>query len=511
MGVEKPSKPSDAKCVWLIAGLYFRFLTRKVLRAGVLKQKSTRLGIAVLLVLFMVMVGIVSYSMLGNVGAPLMDVVLDSYGISGVLIASLVFAIVTLIFSKSSQLQALTMQLPVTNRHRAAAMAVFEMGMLIVGMAIFFGPYLVALCLRTGSQWFGRSMLACVFPGLCVFFLFAVVYAAADRLLTFLPSRWRSVMLELLLAAGFFGVYKWQVWSIVALGKNYVDGGHEFIASRSFVMLADRTNGVVATLLWLALIAMCCVVYVLIVPDAVIRDFRYVKVPCARLGARRCERAARRGVDRYARVVRRGGRALAKAYVIRSVRAYETIQALVMAVALYAVLAAHRNMSPVYAADVMLVASLFAYVDTEPLRNLEIWGRAVSLRTSVRHYLLILLGQFIPSCCVFLAMCVSEAVLTRHVAWGTDAIVLGILAASTLLFVLAGVLFPPHRDNPFSVGISLTVVMTLLIVVAVSVVSLRLPILAKLVLGICAVGVCLYFSIYGIYVNERNKRNEVRH
>lgn len=151
MGVEKPSKPSDAKCVWLIAGLYFRFLTRKVLRAGVLKQKSTRLGIAVLLVLFMVMVGIVSCSMLGNVGAPLMDVVLDSYGISGVLIASLIFAIVTLIFSKSFQLQALTMQLPVTNRHRAAAMAVFEMGMLLVGMAIFFGPYLVALCLRTGS------------------------------------------------------------------------------------------------------------------------------------------------------------------------------------------------------------------------------------------------------------------------------------------------------------------------------------------------------------------------
>ncbi|MGO5288085.1 hypothetical protein [Pseudoscardovia suis] len=500
MSVEKPSKPSEAKRVRLIAGLYCRFLTRKVLRAGILKQKSARLGIAVLLELFMVMVGIVSYSMLGNVSAPLMDVVLDSYGISGVLIASLIFAIVTLIFSKSSQLQALTMQLPVTNRHRASAMAVFEMGMLLVGMAIFFGPYLVALCLRTGSQWFGRSMLACVFPGLCVFFLFAVVYAAADRLLMFLPSRWRSVVLELLLAAGFFGVYRWQVWSIEALGKNYVDGGHEFIASRSFVMLADRTNGAVAGFAWLALIAACCVVYVLIVPDAAIRDFRYVKVPCVRLGMQRGRCAGQRG--RWA---------LAKAYVIRSVRAYETIQALVMAVALYVVLAVNRNMSPVYAADVMLVASLFAYVDTEPLRNLEIWGRAVSLCTSVRHYLLILLGQFIPSCCVFLAMCVSEAVLTRNVAWGTDAIVLGVLAASTLLFVLAGVLFPPHRDNPFSVGISLTVVMTLLIVVAVSVVTLRLPLWAKTVLGACAVGVCLYFSIYGIYVNERNKRNEVRH
>lgn len=506
----------------LISGLYFRFLTRKILHAGILKNKSTRLGIAAVLGTFMVMVGFMSYYMLGNLRGPLADVILDSYGISGMLVSSLIFIVVTLIFSKSTQLQELTLQLPVTNRHRAVAMAVFEVAMLFAGLAIFFGPYFVALCWRTGSGFVGRSLLACLFPSVCSFFVYAVVYASAERLLGWLPARWRSLALEALLAVGFMGVYRWQARSIDDLGRNFIDGDHRFIVSRSFVMLADRMNAAVAVGAWALAIVVCCVVYVLIVPDAVVRDFRYIKVPVVRLGPRRWQANSRSDAHptgswtadsadtaSFGRVRRRSNLALARGYLIRSIRAYETSQAFIMAIALYALLAAYRNVPPVYAADIMLVASLFAYVDTEPLRSLEIFGHRPSLRTSARHYALILVGQLVPSLCVLLAMCVSEALLTRSVAWRTDGIVLGILVASTLLFVLVGVLFPPHRDNPFSVGISLAVVTALVVVSAASIEALRIPLWGQVLCGVCAVGVCLYFSIYGIYVNERNTRNEI--
>lgn len=469
-----------------ILRVYHLFIVRKVMKTGILKQTPVRIGIVVIALLFMCMAGSFSWYVLKDFGDSTMTFILDCYGTVAVSVAMIVLMVVKLIFSRSGQLLEMTAQMPVSKKQRSLAQAVFELFMVFAGFTLVFAPYAVALVVHSGLESMLEVLAGTVFPGMVAYLLFASLVTFVQRILQAPLRRCVPVALEVLMVVMFFAVERWQLYAIRVISDDYLDGTHRFVPSRIFMTVLDKHGGWAATLAFVVVLVALCALYAVLIPPAEITQSRYVGFPKLFSRCGKCT--------------------LVHAYLLRSFRAMETALAAVLAVGLFAVLLRYRVTEPTYACDIMICSSLYAYVDTGSLRVLDIHARAATLADAARHYALIVMAQSAPALALWSGFAVCDGVVSR----GFDAVAclksLVFVIAGTCILVLVGILFPPIKDNPFSVGISVVVSVALVALVLVAVIGLRLPAWSLGLMGTAGVAACIFFSVYGMYVNERNIR-----
>lgn len=83
-----------------------------------------------------------------------------------------------------------------------------------------------------------------------------------------------------------------------------------------------------------------------------------------------------------------------------------------------------------------------------------------------------------------------------------------VMTFGTLIFVMAGILFPPYHDNPFSVVTSVAVVTIPILVISISLTFLHLSVWWNIAILIFFYFVIIQFSIQGLTNLKRRFRNE---
>src|SRR5699024_11290492 len=83
-----------------------------------------------------------------------------------------------------------------------------------------------------------------------------------------------------------------------------------------------------------------------------------------------------------------------------------------------------------------------------------------------------------------------------------------VITFSVLIFVLAGILFPPYHDNPFSVITSIAVVTIPILVIGISLTFLNLNLWLNISIVIFFYIVIVLFSIQGLINMKRGFRHE---
>lgn len=84
-----------------------------------------------------------------------------------------------------------------------------------------------------------------------------------------------------------------------------------------------------------------------------------------------------------------------------------------------------------------------------------------------------------------------------------------ILTCGVLVFIMAGILFPPYDDNLFSIVTSIVVITIPILIIGISLSFLNLGSLPNIIILILFYLIVVHFSVQGLSNLKRGSRNEI--
>ena len=406
-----------------------------------------------------------------GMGEDELDLMLQVASVSLLFWVLVLLLFVKVLFLRSSTFLGFTLQLPVTNRQRTSVLVAFEALLVVITSLFLVAPLALAMTLRFGPGSVPDLLSGLLFPAVTFYFVCAITFNAVEGAL-------RSVHLKRVASPGaifaiglFAALYNSKMPSLIStITGEYLEKRAAFHVVSPYTYIATQHGNVSSLLAFLGLTTLLLPATILSSPTRAPISKSFLKATPLAAG-------------------------LFSSYFSSSGRRTETVMTVALSYVIALLLLLNGKNYPA-AAGICSLQSLYAYSGTTPLRLLP--GRHYSPQS---EYSLILLSQIALSfTCAgpLLATIFIDSGFLPFLATGLG------LALSVLIATFLGILFPPDRDNPFSVFISLSLLIAVAVSAAAVIGILALPEWAILLLGLSAVAATIFYSISGIETIERN-------
>ncbi|WP_335870944.1 hypothetical protein [Bacillus sp. 2205SS5-2] len=194
---------------------------------------------------------------------------------------------------------------------------------------------------------------------------------------------------------------------------------------------------------------------------------------------------------------------LMKAYVLSSLRNMNTINTVALVyLAAFILMIFQLSDFILYTTIILAINGIYSFIYSQNLRQLMYKFNYVPWK----DYLYLVTSQIIMVYLISIPIFLSGIFIVDsvvHLFLPYLVVTLGVL-----IFVLAGILFPPYNDNPFSVLTSITIVTIPVLVIGISLTFLNLGNLLNSLFFFLFYVVIILFSIQGLINLKRSFRSE---
>lgn len=455
------------------------FFLRRVLGASLLKSKFARFSVIGAALAVISLLSIIAYTFLKslNLDEDLIDLLLDLSSISAVFWVIVVFTFTKVLFSKSDDLLELTFHLPVTNHQRALSLMIFETTIVLGVTLLIFASSIAPITLLYGFEAILKIFTAIVYPIFTVYLMLAIFYNFILYLLKFLRLARIQIMVFSVISLGF--LYFYNVYSrsaVIEVSDGYLTNAESHILPATYSVLANSIGFLQTSVIFVFVIFLGLFLIAVTAPGTHIRSKKYIYFPIP-VGCMRHTLSY---------------------YIAQNLRTQETVLAAMVSLVIYFALLHGHQAPPLVSLSTFSIIGLYAFEATKGLRSLDftLHGR------QIRQYILIIAAPIFTVTAFSLPLLLG--ILLVGMPLSDNLVSLGGAYGGILISTLIGIMFPPERDNPFSVFVGFTafLAISLLVILCLGVLSLPTPVLIlSLLLGFAII---VYYSIQGIMFNERN-------
>ncbi|MDQ4501786.1 hypothetical protein [Sinomonas sp. ASV322] len=466
--------------VLIVARLFFRYFVRKALSAGVLRSRLARIFLGVGVLAGVVVLGAVATSVFREIvpGRRELFLVIQISTTTVVFWSLIAFIFVKILFVTSDDLVRYTMLLPVSQRERSAALALYEFAMVGVCVGGLFLPIAIASLVRLGPDAVPGLLAGIAMTAVTAYLVLSVLYNVVSRVVqAFGGSRLVHVVVLSLMAALTLWYNGASMTLIRDMSSDFLRGGIEFHVVNLFPFLHERLGWPVAAAAFLALTTVMVVLAALTSPAAfpIRRRFVRAAVPLP-------------GLPVWPTVT-----ALA--------RRSEWWIAVVVAYICSVMLWLDGGTAFVYAALILLSQGIYVYAATNRLRLMPGYSRSAA--KEVVH---MLLGQTIVT--TVHAVPISLFAAARPEALADLRIVAIALVSGVVLTTLIAIVFVAENDSPIVVFTGYAVCIGALVSIGAMVGLLQVPGPWLGFGAACAQALAVVYSIVGMKQITRRKRHE---
>lgn len=470
------------KSIILLFQLFWLFIMRRVLGRGLLATPISRVSALVFVIAAFAGFSVMSYVIIRQYfgGTGLLEPVLQVANVSVGFWSLIAYTLIRVLFMKADELLGLSFNLPVTNKERTLAFALFESSIVFLMTVFVFGAFSISTVLVEGLAYIPKVLASIWFPALSTYLLLSLGYYLLERaLLAFRISRLRGLIVPLVLALGLAVVFPYTNEQSTQIAESYVDG-RDYSSPALFYSKLQEDIG-----LW-------CSLLVLLASSAAIIPAVMAAAPANYVPVRRFFALLPSQLARY-----RFG-----TYMLVLFRSFETMVA-VSFIAVYSIFAWIQHLAlPPYALILITFQGIYAYSNSEPLRRM-----AVNPGRTLANYVCLAGSQGVLLIAV--AIPVGAISAAQGVAWEASLPVAGFCFSNILISTLIGIAFPPEKGNPFTVlvGMVLTVIVVMIVMLGLNIFNF-IPTVNVAILAAMNLLVAFY-SILGMQRMERVARHEM--
>ena len=470
--------------VLLLFRFYCTFIARRVLTRRVLASGWARAGFVAVGLATLGILTLAAYAFLRSHAHErgVMHLLLNLASLSAVLWVLIAFMFTKILFLKSERMLSLTFQLPVTGRERALALLLFEAVTVCAIVAVLFTSSIIPVLVLYGFSAVAPTLWALVFPVLSAYVLLNSGYMAMMRVLsTIRLERSRTLILLVVVALMSALYYGRVVEDTIAIANAYGSGAPVWSPPLAFTYLADVHGWYASVALFVVVFVAGAALSVALTAPSYVPSQSNVPIPLGPL-------------------VRIPGIGPQIALHIRS---SEWILAAILSLVLGSVLISTSLAPAPLACGLLVLNGIGSYAFVHKCS----WIRPHSVRRSLLVQYGSLIGaQLFALLPIVMILAVASLVAgaeLRSTSFAAVGVLAGLIAMNAV-----GILFPPERDNPFSMTVGLAVFLAFSVLGILGVAALDLSGGVLALFSVVTLAFIVSISIVGMSINDQRSRYE---
>ncbi|MBT2617765.1 MULTISPECIES: hypothetical protein [unclassified Bacillus (in: firmicutes)] len=466
-----------------LAGLYNTFFLRKILNFGVLKSPLIRV---LLLLAFIILLTFISFSIFSFFSESLQQeetvlFLLNTYSTTIILWTLVVTIFLKIVFSKVDGFLRMTINFPINSKERNFSVFLYETFISFVTIFLLSFSVVLSIVLIHKFDFATILIVNLIYVSTFTYLVLQVISKMVSYICYFLRIPKLFHVLNLSILVFIFALFFREAQGVVKkLADDFTSGTNEATSFLLFFQYVHQEYGFLLTTIIYGVLVTILVGVIIIIPDN-----SYMSNAKNILIAR-------------SKSIR-----LMKAYVLSSLRNMNTLNtvALIYLAAITLVIFQLNNLI-LYAISILAFNSIYTFINSQNLRlvmyrfSYVVWeDYFYMVGSQITIIFLASLPILLPG------IIIVDSVV--HLIYPYLVVILGVQ-----IFVLAGILFPPYNDNPFSVVTSIIVVTVPVFIISIALSFLNLGLLLNSLLILFFYIVIILFSIQGLINIKRSLKNE---
>ncbi|WP_277678072.1 hypothetical protein [Gracilibacillus dipsosauri] len=463
--------------------LYSTFFMRKVLNFGILKNPLIRI---LLLVAFLILMTVIAVSVFIFFSEALQTeeivlFLLNTYSSTIILWTIVVTIFLKVIFSKVDGFLRMTINFPISSKERNFSVFLYET--LISFVVIFLLSFSVVLSMVLIHQFafIDVLMVNLLYVSTFAYLSLQVISKLVSFACTFFKIEKLFHIINLSILVFIFAVFLRKAQTLVQeLANDLIQETNTTESILLFFQQFHENYGFwLTTLLYVGLVVIMTGL-IIVIPDQ-----------------------SHMSNSKHLLAFQAKNVSVMKAYVLSTFRNMNTLNTIAL-VYLAAIILILFNLSEYILYTMILLSfnGIYSFIHSQNLRQMMYKFDYVAWK----DYLYLLVSQLIIIYLVSIPLLLSGFIMITTVIHFIIPYV--VVTFGVLIFVLAGILFPPYNDNPFSVITSIAVVMIPILVIGISLTFMNLGLWMNIAILIFFYLVMILFSIQGLINLRRSFRNE---
>ncbi|WP_194746632.1 hypothetical protein [Staphylococcus chromogenes] len=464
--------------------IYGLYLMRRLLNFGLLKSKTIKIAILIVLIALLSIVSTSGYLFISQVATNENSLLLmiKAFTASVVMWTTLVTLALKVIFSKSQDFFKIMENFPITNKSKNLSVFIFESICSLVVIFFISFSFTISVILNSPTEYLGYLVVNILYVS-SVTYLFLQLISKITSIFcsVFKIEKIYSLINITLLVIIFIVVYKRAESLTNSLVDDYINNENK---TRSILLLFNESYqnfGFLLTTFIFLLIVSFSIFTILLLPD----DTYYIH-------------------SKFINVFKNINKPnIFKAYVLAIIRDKNMISNIIGAY-VFSILLLSINLDAYILYTLLLIVfnGIYCFVQTLRIRLI-----CYSLKySSVKDYLLLVLSQLLVTYTsslplLVLFLCLNDLSLNILIPYY-------VITIGTFILVMGGILFPPYNDNPFSIITSLVIISIPLLFILVFTALLNLNLILNIIVFIVMFIFIIYFSIIALKHIEKRYRNE---
>lgn len=469
--------------------LYNIFLIRKVLSFGVLKHPLIRVLFVTALV---VLLTVVTFSIFMFFSETLHDeqtimFILNAYSSTIILWTLVTTMFLKIVFSRMDSFLEMTINFPVNNKERNFSIFLYETIICYMVLMLLSFSVVLSVFLLNGFEYMAVMIVNIFYASTLTYLIIQVVSKIISLILTKLKLDKVFHIVNISILVLIFTLFFREAQGLISdLSVDFVNGTNH---SESLLLVLQNFHiefGFLLTTLLYLLASSIIVIFIIVIPD----DSYMVNSKYILLFSLKNE-DGKQNINMFNSIIR------------SSTRDSNTINTIVLVyLSSFVLLSFDQSNYFLYTIVFLAFNSIYGFVQSNNLRKLEYQIHY----SPVRDYASLVASQLI------LIYAVSTPLVITGLIIGTERLHLilpyVIATLGVFIFVMAGILFPPYNDNPFSVITSILVITVPVLLSAVVVSLMNVGIIGNLILILIFYFFVVYFSIQGLVNLKKGVRYE---
>lgn len=458
--------------VILIIGLLNTFFKRNVLNVGILRNKFFRMMTLAGLIVIIIMLSLIFYKFFDSTDSQLNQtkVILDIYSITVLMWTYIVFLFMKILFMKKETFMNFTQQLPVTKRERCIAILIFEIVISMFVIGLISSSMVISLIAMYGDIFISRIICNIFFMAITWYLLLEVFYSFIVFILDLAKlNKMKNIIVFCIFSAVLIISYTELYPKIIeVLLFNYQDATNTSILI-IYAFLMEKYNFIVAIFIFIVVAFIFSILLVCFpVKEKVIKqNFLNIGRSCKNVN-------------------------LLKSYILNISRRVDTYNYLLICIFLFIYSFILDISKAEYIVLLLSVNGIYSYIQTESLRIIQFQKEY----NVIKDYIYLILSQII-----YISLVSIPFVLVSFITGNTTMYCLLIypsIIVSVILFTLAGIIFPPKGENPFTVIIGFIIIFIAFISVLMICFVFNFNTRNMVIVLIATVIFSIYYSIIGM-------------
>ncbi|WYJ97551.1 hypothetical protein DOK67_0001860 [Enterococcus sp. DIV0212c] len=461
--------------------LFYLFFVRKVTNIGLLKKKMFRVLLLFIIVSLVSVVTIGIYLFLNEIGNQKLqaELILDVYTGNILMWTSIIFIFLKVLFMKSNQFLQMTFQLPVKNQERNTALLLFELVLSMICILLVSSGVVIAFIMKYQWIYIAKIFANVFFTSITIYLILQLIFSLLSWCVIVLHLQKFKTLIQffslLSIVAIFFVCYPIVIDNMLI---NYLDKIRNENVLLGYSFILKQTNFFVTSLVFL-LISFCLAVGILFIPNnEYITDNKNLplKIKINKVN-------------------------MFKLYFLCLYRNIENYSYMMISLTIYLYLLLFTNIQASLAFLIPTIVGIYLFIQTENIR----WYYSKKEYNVFWDYFNLIFSQYL-----FLSIVSSPFVLVELLFKKNVKEIFSfcfVLFLSILLFTLIGILFPPKRENPFSVFVGFVVVITITFVLAVILLIFNWSAIVNGLIMLLLIIITIYYSLNGL----KKLQEDIRH